>query len=409
MRCEEYLPLLNELLNKTLTPGERRGVEAHLAVCEGCRNEFQRLKRADELLREAVSGMFSEIEVPAGLSGRIEEVIKKEQKKTARLAHSRWLPSFLRVPAVAAVLLLFIAAGAFGYRYIFAPPPKQSQVVMQDPAADDALKPLMSPADADLPSESSKSRATYGSEDVQKEPAPVEPRVSSPVSKPGDTRMRSGKEAGINLALDGSSPGKGEVSEPEPLTEQRAGGGAAVQRNAGQPADSAQPTESNGLAPTGTQEDLSLFAAGAPGASVEGGEIQASEKDSFARVALEEAANEAGFVCLKPAYLPRGAELQDVTWLSGMVCQNYRVGQLSFRICQELAKAPMAEIESASREHVELEINGAKGILKETKPGDEDGTFRGYTTITWQQGELLITVEGELPREELVKIASSLK
>ena len=274
---------------------------------------------------------------------------------------------------------------------------------MQDPAADDALKPLMSPADADLPSESSKSRATYGSEDVQKEPAPVEPRDSSPVSKPGDTRMRSGKEAGINLALDGSSREKGRVSEPEPLTEQRAGGGAAVQRNAGQPADSAQPTESNGLAPTGTQEDLSLFAAGAPGASVEGGEIQASEKDSFARVALEEAANEAGFVCLKPAYLPRGAELQDVTWLSGMVCQNYRVGQLSFRICQELAKAPMAEIESASREHVELEINGAKGILKETKPGDEDGTFRGYTTITWQQGELLITVEGNCPGRNWLK------
>lgn len=81
MRCEEYLPMLNELLNKTLTPGERRGVEAHLAVCEGCRNEFQRLKRADELLREAVSDMFSEIEVPADLSSRIEEVIKKERKK----------------------------------------------------------------------------------------------------------------------------------------------------------------------------------------------------------------------------------------------------------------------------------------------------------------------------------------
>ena len=79
MRCEEYLPMLNELLNKTLTPG-KKGVEAHLAVCEGCRTSFKDLK---ELMNctEAVSDMFSEIEVPADLSSRIEEVIKKERKK----------------------------------------------------------------------------------------------------------------------------------------------------------------------------------------------------------------------------------------------------------------------------------------------------------------------------------------
>ncbi len=410
MRCEEYLPMLNELLNKTLTPGERRGVEAHLAVCEGCRNEFQRLKRADELLREAVSDMFSEIEVPADLSSRIEEVIKKERKKTARLAHARWLPAFLKVPAVAAALLLFVAAGTFGYRYIFAPPLKQSQVVLQEPVADNESKPFMSPDGSDLPAESLKSGETYGSGDVQKESAPVEPQDTPPAPKPGEPRKPvSGNEAEINLAREGAPPGKGGDSEPGPVTERRAGGGAAVQRNAGQPADSAQSADSTGPVPTGTQEDLSLFAAGAPGANVEDGEIQASEKDGFARDAQQDAAKEVGFVCLEPAYLPRGTELQDVTWLSGTVCQNYLVGQLSFRICQGLAKAPMAEIESASKDSSALEINGVKGILKEKKPGDEEGTSRGYTTITWQQGELLITVGGELPREELVKIASSLR
>lgn len=410
MRCEEYLPMLNELLNKTLTPGERRGVEAHLAVCEGCRNEFQRLKRADELLREAVSDMFSEIEVPADLSSRIEEVIKKERKKTARLAHARWLPAFLKVPAVAAALLLFVAAGTFGYRYIFAPPLKQSQVVLQEPVTDNESKPFMSPDGSDLPAESSKSGETYGSGDVQKESAPVEPQDTPPAPKPGEPRKPvSGNEAEINLAREGAPPGKGGDSEPGPVTERRAGGGAAVQRNAGQPADSAQSADSTGPVPTGTQEDLSLFAAGAPGANVEDGEIQASEKDGFARDAQQDAAKEVGFVCLEPAYLPRGAELQDVTWRSGTVYQNYRVGQLSLQISQTLAKAPMAEIGSASKDSSALEINGVKGILEEKKPGDADGTSRGYTTITWQQGELLITVGGELPREELVKIASSLK
>ena len=193
MRCEEYLPMLNELLNKTLTPGERRGVEAHLAVCEGCRNEFQRLKRADELLREAVSDMFSEIEVPADLSSSIEEVIKKERKKTARLAHARWLPAFLKVPAVAAALLLFVAAGTFGYRYIFAPPLKQSQVVLQEPVADNESKPFMSPDGSDLPAESSKSGETYGSgcpersarlsQDTPPAPKPGNPGSRCPVTR----------------------------------------------------------------------------------------------------------------------------------------------------------------------------------------------------------------------------------
>ena len=121
MRCEEYLPMLNELLNKTLTPGERRGVEAHLAVCEGCRNEFQRLKRADELLREAVSDMFSEIEVPADLSSRIEEVIKKE-RKNCTAGTCQVVAGIFKGPGGCAALLLFVAAGTFGYRYIFAPP-----------------------------------------------------------------------------------------------------------------------------------------------------------------------------------------------------------------------------------------------------------------------------------------------
>ena len=261
-----------------------------------------------------------------------------------------------------------------------------------------------------MPAESSKSGETYGSGDVQKESAPVEPQDTPPAPKPGEPRKPvSGNEAEINLAREGAPPGKGGDSEPGPVTERRAGGGAAVQRNAGQPADSAQSADSTGPVPTGTQEDLSLFAAGAPGANVEDGEIQASEKDGFARDAQQDAAKEVGFVCLEPAYLPRGAELQDVTWRSGTVYQNYRVGQLSLQISQTLAKAPMAEIGSASKDSSALEINGVKGILEEKKPGDADGTSRGYTTITWQQGELLITVGGELPREELVKIASSLK
>ena len=120
---------------------------------------------------------------------------------------------------------------------------------------------------------------------------------------------------------------------------------AQLPKNAGQPQipQSAVPP---GRCQLGHRK-ISLFAAGAPGANVEDGEIQASEKDGFARDAQQDAAKEVGFVCLEPAYLPRGAELQDVTWRSGTVYQKYLVGQLSLQISQTLAKAPMAEIGSA--------------------------------------------------------------
>ncbi len=401
MRCEEYLPLINELLNKTLSPTEKRGVEDHLAACENCQAEFQRLKKADDLLREVVCDMFSEIEVPAYLSRRIKETLEKEQEQRARATRSGWRSAFLKIPAVAAALFLFIAAGTFGYQHVFGPSAKQSEVVLQEPSVTDESEPFISYDRAVSPAGPGQDPGSSGPANVQEKSAPVKPPENLLKSKPeGTQNVVSGSEA-IRIARENAPAGKGGEPEPETTTtKQRGGAGASM--SAGQAVD---PPQLEGTQPL---EDRRLFAAGQSFATGGDAGVEGSGKDSFAQGTLEDAAKDLGFTCLEPDYLPRGAELQEVNRLSGTVYQNYRIGQLSFQISQSQVGASEAKIKPPSQENV-IEINGARGILEETGHGAENGTSKGYTTIIWQQGELLLSVGGELPREELVKIASSMK
>lgn len=416
MCCEEYLPLLNELLNKTLAPGDKRGLEAHLAVCEGCRAEFQRLKKADDLLREIVSGMFSEIEVPPELSCRIGKALEGQRQKPVRPAHLGWLPALLRTSAVAAALLLFIAAGTFGYRYIFSPPWKQSEVVWQEPAAGGEQKSMVSSDDAgpEAGSEtgSGPGPETSGAKDVRPESAPVIPREPAPSSEPGKN-LNLQPESGIErLSQESAPPGPGGPPEPDPEPEVtgRQRGGANIPGDAGSAADSAPPEGALPAESPGQEEKL-LFAAGAPPAVAENGEIpDAKEKEGdFARDHQENATKELGLAYLKPGYLPPGAEFQDVTRISGTIYQNYRVGRFSMQIRQSPAVSSGITTGPASRKTGEIEINGARAILTETEAGAENGTSNRLITITWQQDGLLLSVGGELPLGELVKVASSLE
>ena len=112
---------------------------------------------------------------------------------------------------------------------------------------------------------------------------------------------------------------------------------------------------------------------------------------------------------LKPGYLPPGAEFQDVTRISGTIYQNYRVGRFSMQIRQSPAVSSGITTGPASRKTGEIEINGARAILTETEAGAENGTSNRLITITWQQDGLLLSVGGELPLGELVKVASSLE
>lgn len=352
MRCESIKTMMNDLLDKTLSAGEEREVEDHLARCESCRNEFHKLKRADDILREVVCEMVSEIEVPPELSHRIEKIVVREQRKKSLAGR---LPVFLKNPAFAAALLFtVITAVILSYLNPFSLAEKHSEVVFSEPQA------LSGPKGGNM---ADSSGPPVMREEVR---AVAEPETS----KKNETHTIK------ETAVAGDTGGTPEVvlkDQPSPMT-------ARVPQVVGK------------LPPP--QENRSLAATGAP---------------ALKKGTLEEAAGEVGFNPARPAYLPRGAVLQEVTWLSGTVYQNYRAGQISFTISQNRTDMVKFNDDEGVRQGTFTEINGSRAILHETGPEVGDNASRRITTVRWQWGEWIFSVSGELPREEIIKIASSLK
>jgi anti-sigma factor RsiW len=96
-----------------LDEGEARAFERHLATCEECRQELERLRPAAEVL----PGSVEQVEPPPGLKAAIMAEVEREAKAArpteARAQRPSWLPrlSFPRVAFVAAALLLGLVIG----------------------------------------------------------------------------------------------------------------------------------------------------------------------------------------------------------------------------------------------------------------------------------------------------------
>ncbi|MCL6635538.1 MAG: zf-HC2 domain-containing protein [Peptococcaceae bacterium] len=364
MRCEIVRPMLHDLLDKTLSPEEAREVGDHLAACESCRSEFQELKRVDDLLREAVCEMINAIEVPPDLGGRIEKILAERKNKTL----VGWLAAFLKPPAVAALLLTVVAAaGIFSFHNYFRPAANQSKVVLEDPqTSSKQLQNENAPGGLSL--------LTLDGELHDELSAPAEP----------EQLEQSGERDEVRAVQDRVSAGGGSGAAAD-LKERQA---SSVKLQV--PPAAPQPTQEKSFpAPAAG----GFFAAAAP---------------SLKKGTIEEAAGEVGFVPARPAYLPRGAELQEVTWLSGTICQSYRAGQFSFTISQSRRDVAVPFYDEAARQGTPVQINGLRAILQETRPETVGGTPRVFTTVRWQRGEWIFSVCGDLPGEEIIKIASSL-
>ncbi|NMA51554.1 MAG: DUF4367 domain-containing protein, partial [Peptococcaceae bacterium] len=104
-----------------------------------------------------------------------------------------------------------------------------------------------------------------------------------------------------------------------------------------------------------------------------------------------------------PDYLPSQARLIDVTWETGIVYQNYQVGRESFRISQSRVGAAGASGQGGQI----IYINGVKAYLVIENQGVAQQS--GYTTLCWQLDEWLFTIEGDIPREGIIRTASSIK
>jgi anti-sigma factor (TIGR02949 family) len=65
--CEEAFRLLNDYLDRRLTPEETRAIEEHLEICAWCAREFN----FETSVLYGLKRKVRQLDVPAGLASRI--------------------------------------------------------------------------------------------------------------------------------------------------------------------------------------------------------------------------------------------------------------------------------------------------------------------------------------------------
>jgi hypothetical protein len=352
---------MNDFLDKTLSETEEQKVKSHLEDCEKCREEFRSLKNADSVLRQVVSGMVSGIDVPENLNYRIEKIISDENRKKTRLYRMFML---LKSPAVAAALIFVVlAAGFLGYNNYFDTIYNQPKVVLS------------------LPDTGNHNNVTGNS---------AADKLDSIM---GDNTAAVKEEYVLKNTVNSTS-----------ITEQT--GNDRMEKPAGSVSDKLQippinqvPDGSNGSQTL--EEHRTVYDTSTPLAAVLG--IPAYDTGN-----MDEAIREVGFIPAKPAYLPQGTVLSDVSWQLGETSQNYRVGEFYFTVSQSRLEAAKFGYDELQSQGSAVEINGLKGYISKSKPEKGDKITGVYTTLSWQKGDWFYFVSGGLPADEIIRIAASI-
>ncbi len=381
MRCEKIMRKFNDLLDRSLSAKEEHEIQAHLAVCPNCRGEFQLTKNADDILRATVIEMVTEIEVPSNLSQRIGQALAGEKKRQPGKAR---LFGLFQPPALAAAMLMLLAVvGFYGYYKLFDPSLKNPAVVMSvsesQPASESEGKTEPTPPSDAGPEQS----AVKGGTAAEAQPKADSPLVTekAPLADEATTIVQDADNLDAEAAArKNAPPGQG--------------GGESFNMKENGAADLAQ-------APDIEEQSIPMASSQSPGVT----KLFMSSRAALRQGTLQEATREVGFTPAVPDYLPPEAELKDVTWETGTVCLGYRVADhQSFTLSQSrVAEAGVIGKEGGQF----IDLNGAKARLQETSPGGDPSCV--YTTVRWQRGEWVFTVEGDLPREEILKIALSIK
>jgi len=226
MTCKEIDNLLPVYEEGLLTPGEKEGVEAHLAACERCRQSFADLRRAQELVRG-----LDEVEPPPFFEERIMSRVRQEAGEKRGLLRKFFYPLHIKIP-IQAVATIVVAVLAF-HLYEHGDPemkrvaplpvpltePAKEQVAAEPPSAarlPEAAAPARPPA-GDLPgatgqrfaappSEGSRRREkmadSAGVQEVRPADA-IRERSRAPETPPPE---QSAKKAGSEDAVSGMAP-----------------------------------------------------------------------------------------------------------------------------------------------------------------------------------------------------------
>ena len=102
MNCEEILILMNEKLDGCISPEDEQVLTAHLDKSASSRALFEKLKQADEELKQ------SRMEPPAQLHDGVMETIRRE--KNGRTGKKTWIA----VAAIAGVAAVFAVLAGIG-------------------------------------------------------------------------------------------------------------------------------------------------------------------------------------------------------------------------------------------------------------------------------------------------------
>ncbi|MDD3653488.1 MAG: zf-HC2 domain-containing protein [Desulfotomaculaceae bacterium] len=407
MLCEQIRNLFNDYLDGDLRPAKKRTVDSHLSQCSQCREEFEKMKHVDACLRREVKFMFEEIPVPEGLLERITDRVDRAGYRTSFFQR---LQPFGRYTGIAAALLVFAAAyglfhqqfGGMPFANLAADRPSRAMVENAGPSG--TIGGLSEGAATSL-EDSAGPTASAGGEEAEIQDRDVILADSNLTNKPKDTRvggtantaagapepieqteystlMKTGQGAGAAVDTTGalkqaSPPGAGIMSGTEVTAEPVAGQGPGSNRETvpqistrgTQPADQELISELIAVPDSGAQLDYADGSAGSDG------------------------------VPLWPDYLPAGVKLIKVDRWGAAVRLNYSDGQSDFFIeespaWENQAAAPGLTVGKA------LRINNQDALLQNPAPG-------GGISLTWEQDQHVITINGNLPEPELIKIAES--
>ena len=184
MTCDEARELYSALVDDALSPGEREGLEAHVAGCAECRRELERFRRTVAL----VQGM-EPARAPAGF---VDRVLEASTPWHRRLARRLFVPIRVKLPLEAAAMLMVGALAVL----VFQQTPEVQQAARQvaPPPAAPPAGPAVAPAASSTP-------PTAGTLPASPPPvapaAPPPPPVAAPSEPPAGS---SGAKSMVSIA-----------------------------------------------------------------------------------------------------------------------------------------------------------------------------------------------------------------
>jgi anti-sigma factor ChrR (cupin superfamily) len=111
MECGDLREKLSAYLDGDVSVEERAAMDAHLEICQDCRDAFADLEKTVGYLR----GM-EDVEPPAWLAQKVMTTVRKEAESRQRWRRKLLYPLYLKVPAQAAALVLIVVVGLYVFR-----------------------------------------------------------------------------------------------------------------------------------------------------------------------------------------------------------------------------------------------------------------------------------------------------